>query len=115
MKRELSEKELENSILEFLAYHKITAWKNNSTGIYDPRVQRYRKKSKYDRVGVSDILGVLPDGLFLAIEVKKNEKARIRPSQKRFIEDVNQSKGVAFVAHSLDCVIMNLKEYLIFH
>ena len=113
--KELSEKEIENSILEFLAFQNINAWKNNSTGIYDPRVKRFRKKTKYDRIGVSDILGILPDGLFLAIEVKKNEKEKLRPSQVEFIEQINSSGGIGFVAFSLECVIMNLKEYLTFH
>ena len=110
--RPLSENEIQNSILEFLKYKKITAWRNNSTAVYDPTGKRFRSKSKWDRNGVSDILGVLPDGKFLAIEVKKNTQARTRPSQKEFINDISSQGGVAFVAFSLNCIKENLKEYL---
>lgn len=110
--RPLSEKEIENSILEFLKYKGIISWKNNTTGIYDPNGKRFRSKSKYDRNGVSDILGILPDGRFLAIEVKRSSQARTRPSQRLFIEDINNNGGLAFVAFSMDCVVNNLKEYL---
>ena len=110
--RPLSENEIQNSILEFLRFKKITAWRNNSGGVYDPSGKRFRSKSKWDRNGVSDILGILPDGKFLAIEVKKNEQARTRPSQREFLDDINNQGGRGFVAYDLAHVKDNLKEYI---
>lgn len=57
--------------------------------------------------GVSDILGVLPDGKFLAIEVK-TPTGRVSDHQQKFIDKVNASGGVAFVARSLDDVLDTL-------
>ena len=112
IKRALSEQEIQNSILEFLRFHKIKSWRNNSGAVYDPRGNRFRKKSKYDLNGVSDILGILPDGRFLAIEVKKNAQARVRPSQREFLDEIVRSGGVGFVAHDLDIVERELSNYL---
>jgi hypothetical protein len=51
--------------------------------------------------GVADILGVLPGGRFLAIEVKANGH-KPTAHQEKFLEDVSKKGGVAFVARSVD-------------
>lgn len=53
--------------------------------------------------GVSDILGVLPGGRILAIELKSRGK---KPSQEQldFIDNVNANGGKAFWADSLEKV-----------
>lgn len=48
-------------------------------------------------VGSSDLIGVAPDGRFLAVEVK-TEKGRIRPDQIRFIEAVKAKGAIAGIA-----------------
>ncbi len=58
--------------------------------------------------GISDILGVLPGGRLLAIEVK-TEKGKLSPHQERFIQNVNDNGGLAFVARSFDDVVQRLK------
>ena len=58
--------------------------------------------------GISDILGVLPGGRMLAIEVK-TEKGKLSPHQERFIQNVNDNGGLAFVARSFDDVVQRLK------
>lgn len=50
-------------------------------------------------VGSSDLIGVSPDGRFLAVEVK-TPTGRIRPEQKRFIEAVRRHGGIAGIARS---------------
>ena len=108
----LKEKEIENLILEFLHLKGINCWKNQSVGIYDSRRKVYRKNhNRYHRNGVSDIIGVLRDGKFLAIEVK-TVKGRPTENQKSFIESVEKNNGIAFIARSIDDVIECLKEYL---
>jgi len=61
--------------------------------------------------GVSDILGCLPDGRLLAIEVKKHN-GRVRQEQQRFVYSINQRGGLAMVARSLDEVKERLACYV---
>lgn len=67
------EKKIENEILDYLNRQPdVLAWKNNSTGIYDPKAKTFRKKSRFDINGVPDVL-VLSKFGFFAIEVKTPE------------------------------------------
>lgn len=50
-------------------------------------------------VGSSDIIGVAPDGRFLAVEVK-NDKGRATDAQLRFIAAVQAAGGRAGIARS---------------
>ena len=98
-----SEKEIENSILAYLqALPGCFAWKNQSTGVYDPTKGIFRKsKNKFHLNGVSDIIGIYK-GKFLAIEVK-TPKNKLRPAhQKAFIEEINKRGGIAFFATSVE-------------
>ena len=103
MKKELTEKQIENTILDFLSHLPGCYWKNNSVGVYDPIKKVHRKPGKYHRNGVSDILGFDNTGKFIAIEVK-TAKGRLSQNQKLFLEDVNRNGGVGFVARSVDDV-----------
>ena len=103
MKRELTEKEIENAILDYLAFLPGVYWKNNTVGVYDPVKKVHRKPGKHHRNGVSDILGITNDGCFVAIEVK-TKKGRLSDNQKKFIEDINNNGGIAFVARSIEDV-----------
>jgi VRR-NUC domain len=57
--------------------------------------------------GISDIIGCSPEGIFIAIEVKR-PGGKPSPEQLEFIENVKRNKGVAFVAYSLDDAIRQL-------
>lgn len=57
--------------------------------------------------GLPDITGCLKDGRGFWIEVK-TVNGRISPHQERFIQNIKESGGIAFVARSLDDVIENL-------
>jgi hypothetical protein len=106
-----SEKPIENSILDFLSSVGIFAWKNQSVGVYDKSRKVYRKSNNVHHInGVSDILGILPDGRFLAIEVKHpSRKNTATDNQRLFIDLIEKNKGVAFIAWDLDMVIERLK------
>ena len=107
----MREKEIENLILEYLKLRNIFAWKNNTMGVYDKNRGTYRKNmNKYAINGVADILGVLPDGKFLAIEVK-TPKGKVSPAQQNFLDRVNKENGLAFVARGLEEVVTKIKEY----
>lgn len=104
------EKRIQNEILGFLKFAGVFAWQNDSVGIYDPKIQRFRKnKSRFHLKGVSDILGVI-GGRFLAIEVK-TEAGRLTPEQRAFLVNINTEGGIAFVARSLEQCIQQLSAH----
>lgn len=113
MRKEATEKEIENTILQFLSYMPGMFWKNQTVGVWDQTRKTYRKpKNRYHLNGVSDILGIISEsigpehgGKFVAIEVKRpSTKKRLTPAQKAFIENIQILGGIAFVATSLDDV-----------
>lgn len=118
----LTEAQVQEQILSYLNSIGIYAWRNNSVGVYDPVRKVFRRpKSKYAINGVSDVLGILPDGRWLAIEVKKpckNPRSDERlwnmasAEQKLFLENISKNKGLAFVADRLEIVIDKIKEAL---
>jgi hypothetical protein len=101
------ESDLVRSCLDWLALHRIKAWRMNNTGIFDPVKKIHRRF--HGLRGVSDILGILPRaaesgeqrfGVFLAIEVKMpGEKPR--PEQEAFLNDIRAAGGIALCVHSL--------------
>ncbi len=101
--KELTEKQIENAILDYLSHLPGCYWKNNSTGVYDVAKKTFRRTSKWQRNGVSDVLGVSNTGQFIAIEVK-SKKGRLSQNQKLFLEDINKNGGLGFVARSVDDV-----------
>jgi len=98
------EKEIENSILDYLAHIPNSKfWKNQSGGIFDSKRQCFRKSfNKFHINGVSDILGIM-GGRFICIEVK-SPKGRLSPNQKVFLGEITSLGGLAFMARSIDDV-----------
>ena len=97
------EKHVQKAILDYLRLKKIFCWKNSTVGI---------KKENGSYIpsgfrGVSDILGILPGGRFLAIEVKRDRASmqKITVEQFDFLANINQRGGLGFVASSIDDVI----------
>jgi len=107
----IAESEIQSLILGWLLTKGFYAWRNHSQGTFDAKSGRYRAMNQIGaRKGVSDILGVLPDGRFLAIEVK-GAKGRTSQEQDAFIRMVNSLGGLAFVARSLEDVKGYLEDY----
>lgn len=117
----ITEKQIENQILTYLQSKKIFAWKNQSTGTYDPRKGIFRKSNNKHHInGVSDILGVVKDGRILCIEVKKpyiSKKTGLisyktqeqiekmaSDDQVFFINKIKSLGGIAFYADSVEIV-----------
>ncbi len=101
----MSEAEIQNLILDFLNRNRIFAFRVNTTGIFDPVKKIYRTMGKFSLKGVSDIIGILPNGRFLAIEVKSST-GRVSTEQQAFINKIMAMGGVALVARSLEDVII---------
>jgi len=106
----MREQELQKQILDYLAYRKGKYWRQNSGAI----VAEYKGKKRFFKFtgmkGLSDIIGILPDGRFFACEVK------IKPNkptddQINFINCVNYHGGVGIIAYELNDVIEVFKKY----
>lgn len=116
------ESKVRNEICSWLKFKRVLCFIHDSVGIFDPVRKVYRTNNNpYRRKGVGDILGVLPGGRFLSVEVKTPEvkdlfgkkvqsKGYASPEQKIFIEDVNNQGGVALIARSIQDVEQGLAE-----
>ncbi len=104
----MKENEIQKTIIDYLLLNQIFCWRNN-TG-----VARYQDRNgesrfiKYGKVGSSDIIGILPDGRFLAIEVKAPGKEPTE-RQAEFLQSIAENNGVAIVATSLNEVINDIE------
>ena len=92
------EQHIQKQILEMLRWKGVFCWKNNTAGIYVKARNTYIPSHA---PGVSDILGILNDGRFLAIEVKA-AIGRVSPHQQQFLDEINSRGGLAFVARSVE-------------
>ena len=105
------ESALVRATLDYLAARKIFAWRANSGAA----TAVYKGKKRFIRFagvkGLSDIIGILPDGRFLAIELKAPGK-KPTAEQWEFIQRINMNAGVAFCADSIDVVMKNVNHLL---
>ena len=104
----ISEKQIEEAILDYLQRSGIFCWKN-PTGA-TKHVDKYGRERwmRYGKKGSSDIIGLLPGGRFLAIEVK-SKSGILSPEQEEFLQQVNEKGGVGIVARSVDEVIEDFR------
>ena len=95
-----SEAEILAGILGFLSVKGVFAFRNNSGG-YSPRPGQFLR---FGMKGAADIIGVLPGGLFLAIEVKRDGEDLTR-HQKEWGARVTSAGGLYVVARSVEDVL----------
>lgn len=91
----MSESLIVAQCLEWLALHRIFAWRNN-TGAYRTQAGAF---VRYGHPGSADIIGLLPDGRFLAVECK-TATGRQRKAQQVFERMVTRSGGLYVLARS---------------
>jgi hypothetical protein len=98
------EKQVLSAVLAALRAHPAVAfaWRAN-TGSFEVEGRRVRAGFR----GQSDILGMLCDGRFLALECKRIGE-RPTPDQEAFLDRVRVNGGVALVATSVDDVMAAL-------
>lgn len=78
-------------------------------GTFDPIKGIYRRSAgAFTEKGTSDIIGIWR-GKMLCIEVK-SATGRLRPEQKLFLEAMSSLGAIAFVARSLQDVLLVLSE-----
>lgn len=105
--RTQTESDVVRQCLDYLNLQGILAWRNNSTGIYDPTRKRFRAFQGLR--GTSDILGCLPkSGRLLAVECKK-PGGRLSEHQRHFLQLVGAANGLALCVSSLDDLIAALR------
>jgi len=91
--------ELTQNILETLFTYGIFAWRQNTTGVVNPKTASYRSAPK---VGIPDILAIMPpDGRLLCVEVKTG-KDRLRPEQTGFLATASAKGAYCIVAKDID-------------
>lgn len=91
------------AVLAYLKKQGIFHWRQNAGGaVYQNR------RVSFAVPGVADIIGILPGGFFLAIEVKRPGRdgtaRRRKERQERFAERVKAAGGVYLRATSVDDV-----------
>ena len=101
------EKEIEQSILDYLALRGIFAWKIQSVGVFDTKKKVFRRTPRRFTPGVSDILGIYR-GRPIAIEVKR-PGGKPSLAQREFLERFNREGGIGFIARSVEEVDLKLK------
>ena len=102
----MREKDIQSAILRYLHVNKIFCWKYNNIGIWKQKTKSYIPSNM---LGVSDIIGILPDGKFLAIEIKR-PSGKLTYYQETFINDIKERNGIAFVAYDVSDVEKELKK-----
>lgn len=80
----------------FLKRCGIYHWRQN-TGAFQTKNGGYFRSSM---PGVSDILGILPDGRFLAVECKRENGGVLSNHQKEFLSNIAGNKGIAVVVRN---------------
>lgn len=144
MQREIREEHIEGEILAWLNFQGISADKIVSEGFFNSKKGIYQtRKSNFTPRGISDIIGCLPNGRYLAIEVKKPSEMKFfdrsieelqedyiqaqrrwvsSATLKRYIHSVEQrayldskvkNGGIAFFASSIEECIEKFKDFWI--
>lgn len=112
MRLKQTEKQIEIQILQMLRLCNVFCWKMDRQGTFDPKLKSFRtNRNPFKIKGVSDILGILPNGQFLAIEVK-SEKGKLSKEQQAFLDNVKLNGGVGVVAKNISQVVEGLREQL---
>ena len=81
-----------------------------NTGSFQIGAGQNRRYIKTAEAGTCDFEGYDNQGRFLAIECKRPTGGRLSPAQKERIADINRKGGVAFVAHSGEEALEQLKK-----
>jgi len=110
MRLKVTEQSIIKAILEYLSYNNIFAWRNNA-GAFPIESNGKWRYFRAGFAGISDIIGILPDGRMLCIEVK-TKKGVVSFKQQLFLDTIKRSGGLAFVARSVEDVRQKLKEYI---
>jgi hypothetical protein len=105
VRRGTPEGRIKAACLRYLEKRGIKAW-NNPSGAVEVRPRQWLH---FGKRGSADILGCLPGGRFLAIEVK-TEHGHLSPEQKEFLQDIKDLGGIAQVVRDWRAIDQALHE-----
>jgi hypothetical protein len=96
--------------LQYLQFTGVYCWRQN-TGANAVKAKGAQKRRfiRYGMPGISDILGCMPDGRFIAVECKVGKNA-LTTDQRVFLETIRDAGGIGIVARSVDDVVEALKD-----
>jgi len=100
----MTETELQAEILKYLKLRGIFCWRNQAGLLIKGRVIHMSP------AGSPDIIGVMPDGRFIGVEVKLPRKD-LSDKQAEFMAKLKDNKAFVFVAHSISEVEWHLQHY----
>jgi len=89
-----TEHEIQEQIINYLKYKGIFFWRNN--------VGR-KHNLHFGLKGSADLLGLTPNGIFFAIEVK-DWKGKLSVEQKEFEKKINKNNGIYILARDVDYI-----------
>ncbi len=73
----MSESDIQKSICEYLELKNVIFWRQNNAPVYDAGRGVFRKRGKWQAVGISDIIVILPDiSLFLEVKTPKGKQSK---------------------------------------
>ena len=106
--KDQTEIEIQRSIIKLLKRHPAIGWarRMNVGGTF-----RNGRWIEFAFAGCSDIIGQLRTGEFFACEVKRPGQVASE-MQASFITDVNQNRGLAMVASSVEDVTGSLNKWV---
>jgi len=97
-----TEQDLVNECLTWLKLHNCMVWRQNQGAVTINGAGPKRFVRFSHRKGISDIIGLLPDGRFLAVECKlPGKRKNLTTDQAQFIDEVNAMHGVAVCVTSV--------------
>lgn len=115
----MKESQLQSLILLALSEAGCKVWRCETAGVWVGRVIHRTGGSvtladaRMIQAGLTkggaDIIGIAPDGRFLAVEVK-TETGRIRPEQEVFLQVARKAGGIAGIARSVEQALDLLKQ-----
>lgn len=82
-----------------------------NTGCFTVGTGKNRRFIKTAEAGTCDFEGYDKRGRFLAIECKRPVGGKLSPAQAARIADINEVGGVAFIAHSGEEAMQQLKKF----
>jgi hypothetical protein len=114
-KRRATEAQILKAVLSCLSVcpHVARAWRQNQGGMKGTYTRKSDgvTKSRFVRFagvdGISDVIGYMRDGRFLAVECKR-EGEHPTETQRQFLDGVIAAGGVAIVARSADDVMRGI-------
>ena len=87
------ENTIQNQVLQYLKNKGFFVWRNNNHAT--------KGRAFIGNKGIGDIIGVLPCGTFLSIEVK-TKSGVVSEHQHKFIMDVKAHGGIGLIIRSID-------------